>query len=97
MDRRRVRGGLTTWPARQHASRQDPVTVKSQEEATGGELAVTDHPAHTPGGNGQPTNGHAPSRLTIVELHEVRSLNNQLSELTKMGFDIQSLIPQQRT
>ncbi len=71
--------------------------VRSQEEATGGELAVTDHPAHTPGPNGQPTNGHAPSRLTIVELHEVRSLNNQLAELTKMGFDIQSLIPQQRT
>jgi DNA gyrase subunit B len=35
--------------------------------------------------------------LTIVELHEVRSLNNQLAELAKMGFDIQSLIPQQRT
>ena len=66
--------------------------VAQQEAETGGELAVADHPAGTPGAN-----GHAASRLTIVELHEVRSLNNQLAELAKIGFDIQSLIPQQRT
>jgi DNA gyrase subunit B len=66
--------------------------VAAQEAATGGELAVTDHPAAAPAAN-----GHAASRLTIVELHEVRSLNNQLAELAKMNFEIQALIPQQRT
>jgi DNA gyrase subunit B len=66
--------------------------VAEQEVQTGSELAVTDHPAGAQGAN-----GHAAQRLTIVELHEVRSLNNQLAELAKMGFDIQSLITQQRT
>lgn len=40
----------------------------------------------------------APSaRLHIVELHEVRSINNHLAELRAMGFDTDSLIPQERT
>ncbi|HXT59679.1 MAG TPA: DNA gyrase subunit B [Pirellulales bacterium] len=73
--------------------------VAQQEAAAGGEFAVADHPAgeqNYPGG-AQGANGHAASRLHIVELHEVRSLNNQLAELSKMNFDIQSLIRQQRT
>ena len=37
------------------------------------------------------------SKLHIVELHEVRSINNQLAELRDMGFEIDSLIPQDRT
>ncbi len=65
--------------------------VAQQEQAAGGEFTVSDQPA------AQGPNGQAASRLHIVELHEVRSLNNQLAELTKMSFDIQSLIPQQRT
>jgi DNA gyrase subunit B len=49
------------------------------------------------------SNGHADgeipraSRLHIVELHEVRSINTLLADLAKMNFDIQSLIPQERT
>ena len=35
--------------------------------------------------------------MRIVEFHEVRSINNQLAELRKMGFEIDSLIPQERT
>ncbi|MEX2121302.1 MAG: DNA gyrase subunit B [Pirellulales bacterium] len=66
--------------------------VAAQEKAAGGELAVADQPAPSPA-----TNGHGTSRLHIVELHEVRSLNNQLAELARMNFDIQSLIPQHRT
>jgi DNA gyrase subunit B len=66
--------------------------VAAQEQAAGKELAVGDKPAPTNG------NGHAPaSRLHIVELHEVRSLNKGLADLTAGGFDIQSLIPQERT
>jgi DNA gyrase subunit B len=54
--------------------------------------------------NGAPTNGFGAdgeipraSRLHIVELHEVRSINTLLADLKKMNFDIQSLIPQERT
>ncbi|HEX3599530.1 MAG TPA: DNA gyrase subunit B, partial [Lacipirellulaceae bacterium] len=36
-------------------------------------------------------------RLRIVELHEVRTINTALADLTKMGFSIESLIPQERT
>lgn len=37
------------------------------------------------------------SRLHIVELHEVRSINNQLADMREMGFELDSLIPQERT
>ena len=39
----------------------------------------------------------ADGKLHIVELHEVRSINNQLATLRGMGFEIDSLIPQERT
>ena len=67
----------------------------SQEEQTvGGELRLSDQLEETTGGNG---NGEQASRLHIVELHEVRSINNQLAQLRTMGFEITSLIPQDRT
>ena len=59
--------------------------LKSQEEATGGEMEVSDD--STP----------ADKRLHIVELYEVRTINKGLKELAALGFDIQSLIPQERT
>ena len=37
------------------------------------------------------------TRVRIVELHEVRSINNQLAELRRVQFDLSSLIPQERT
>ena len=37
------------------------------------------------------------SRLRIVELHEIRTINNGLTELGKLGFDVNALIPQERT
>jgi len=71
--------------------------VATQEKATGQELAVTDRPSTAAAGEASATNGQASSRLHIVELHEVRSLNKTIAELAAMGFDIQSLIPQDRT
>jgi len=50
-----------------------------------------------PGANGDSTHAAETARLRIVELHEVRSINAQLAELAQLGFDIQSLIPQERT
>jgi DNA gyrase subunit B len=35
--------------------------------------------------------------LHIVELHEVRTINNMLAELAKMGFTLTDLIPEDRT
>ena len=66
----------------------------SQEERTGGELAVADTEAEHPSaeGNGQPVH-----TLTIVELHEVRTINNALMDLAKMGFSLADLIPEDRT
>ena len=73
--------------------------VSTQEQEAGSALAVTDDaPEENGEGNGE-SNGltDASSRLTIVELHEVRTINTMLAELTKMSFDIQALIPQERT
>jgi DNA gyrase subunit B len=57
--------------------------------------------SHADTGNGEGTvhGGVARSakQLHIVELHEVRSINAALEQLKDMGFDIQSLIPQERT
>ncbi len=59
---------------------------------------------HSPkGGNGAGSTEGASSEegsashYRVVELHEVRSLNSQLSELRQLGFDIDALIPQERT
>jgi DNA gyrase subunit B len=72
--------------------------LAQQEQTSGKELQLTDQPAEDAededADNG---NGQAADRLHIVELHEVRSINNQLAELREMGFEIDALIPEQRT
>jgi DNA gyrase subunit B len=65
-----------------------------QEEKTGGELAVADTEGEHAATEG---NGQALRTLHIVELHEVRTINNMLTELAKMNFSLQDLIPQERT
>jgi len=80
--------------------------VAEREKAGGKELTVADQPADRGSrphagppaeGTPAPLNGDAAHRLHIVELHEVRSINKALADLAAMGFDIQSLIPQERT
>jgi DNA gyrase subunit B len=68
--------------------------VAAQEQEVGEELDLADEPNGNSNGNeaAQPR-----SKLHIVELHEVRSINNQLAALRGMGFEIDSLIPQERT
>jgi len=51
----------------------------------------------TPLANGAPVAVPMGPRLRIVELHEVRTINAQLTELAKLGFSIDALIPQERT
>ncbi len=62
--------------------------AKSQETAT---------PA-TPG-TVESNNGSPPTAIQfqIHELHEVKTINSGLQELLKMGFDIESLMAQERT
>src|SRR5208282_5353123 len=66
--------------------------VAAQEQEVGEELDLTDNGNEASGEAAEPR-----SKLHIVELHEVRSINNQLTALRGMGFDIESLIPQERT
>ena len=68
--------------------------LAEQQAVTGGELKVANGTPDDANGN---ENGHQAVRLRIVELHEVRSINNQLADLREMGFEIDSLIPQERT
>ncbi len=66
--------------------------LATQEQEVGEELDLVED------GNAEPREAAEPrSKLHIVELHEVRSINNQLATLRTMGFDIDSLIPQERT
>jgi len=69
--------------------------VKSKEEATGGEVTVTDQQAHGGTTNGEPETKN--EKLHIVELHEVRTINTLLSDLQQMGFGMEALYPQDRT
>jgi DNA gyrase subunit B len=83
--------------------------VSQKEKELGHELRVAAAPAIAPSGNGAggegagQTQGPATEatstgpRLRIVELHEVRTINAQLVELSKLGFSIDALIPQERT
>ncbi|MCE5301717.1 MAG: DNA gyrase subunit B, partial [Planctomycetaceae bacterium] len=69
--------------------------VAAQEQESGAELDLADA---TNGANGDADQQAEPhSQLYIVDLHEVRSINNQLAVLRNMGFEIDSLIPQERT
>jgi len=52
---------------------------------------------HPSGPNAAPEPEEQGPRLRIVELHEVRTINNMLSDLKELGFTIEALIPQERT
>ena len=76
-----------------HSRKQLEALVAKSEEETGSELTVDDP---TDQGNGEAVED-AGTKLQITEFHEVRTINSGLADLSKYGFDIQSLIPQDRT
>jgi DNA gyrase subunit B len=78
-----------------HGRKQLEDLVAEQEVEVGGELTIDD-PAEASDGEAGDDNG-VPTTLQITEFHEVRTINSGLSDLAKLGFDIQSLIPQDRT
>jgi DNA gyrase subunit B len=69
--------------------------VAQQEEAAHGKLNVDVGRVGAPGVNGDEQTESA--RLRIVELHEVRTINTLLADLERSGFNIEALIPQERT
>lgn len=77
-----------------HERSQVDAFVAEQEQAVGEELDVSDQPTAETNGRDQAV---PRPRLHIVELHEVRSINTGLNELRAQGFDIQALLPQERT
>ena len=86
--------------------------IAAKEKELGHELRVDSGPAVTAklseleaedadqSASASSSNGHAEPegpRLRIVELHEVRTINNMLADLKDLGFTIEALIPQERT
>jgi DNA gyrase subunit B len=75
--------------------------VEEQEKKLGHELRIDDAaiPSSTEGTPEQ-TNGAAVEsgpKLRIIELHEVRTINTLLKDLSELSFAIDSLIPEDRT
>ncbi|WP_231756718.1 DNA gyrase subunit B [Lignipirellula cremea] len=64
--------------------------LRSREAELGKEISVSD--AKNPD-----IDAEAVDQFHVTELHEVKTINNSLKKLLEFGFDIQSLIPQERT
>jgi DNA gyrase subunit B len=84
-------------------TRQQLDEFLKQHEAHEGEASVADAPGAGESVEPEETAAEAlpkiggNGKVLITELHEVRSINTGLKELQELGFDIQSLIPQERT
>ena len=64
--------------------------LKSQEEKLGDELTVETGDEGEESDNEQPT-------YQITEFHEVKTINSGLKTLAEIGFDVDSLLPTERT
>jgi DNA gyrase subunit B len=71
--------------------------LERQEKERGHELSIGESDQGQAEGNGQEAEQDTGPQLHITELHEVRTINAGLKDFAEMGFDIQSLIPQERT
>jgi DNA gyrase subunit B len=83
-------------------SRQELEKFLKDQEESGQELSVADEDeapeeCDSQASNGKSNGRFAERKLHIIELHEVRTINSGLDGLAKMGFDVQSLIAQERT
>ena len=77
---------------------EDTTSTKADEADDFAEESST-MPTETvaPAENAAEENKRPVERMMVFEIHEIRSINNQLAELRKLGFDIDALIPQART
>jgi DNA gyrase subunit B len=78
-------------------SRKELDQFLSEREAETGKEADVSKSSVEPSTAALTEEGLETPRMRIVELHEVRSMNRQLADLREVGFEIDSLIPQERT
>jgi DNA gyrase subunit B len=71
--------------------------LKQQEAQTGEEVAVHEIGDPHDEASDEEMAEENEIQLHITELHEVRTINSGLKELAAVGFDVQALIPQERT
>ena len=79
-----------------HTRKQLDELLAERERELGREVTIHDP---QPIENGESTEGpgETPAEVQITEFHEVRTINTGLEDLAKMGLDVQSLMPQERT
>ncbi len=58
--------------------------------------AVSSGPNSPPATHHSPPGAAGAPAIHVVDLHEVRTINTLLTDLAKMNFDVQALIPQER-
>jgi len=68
--------------------------VREREATLGKEMAISD--ADKSSSDDEPEELQA-DELVVIELHEVKTINTNLKKLAEFNFDIQALIPQERT
>ncbi len=77
------------------ATRSELDEFLKQQQASGGDLKLREN------GNSEPVdpskNGSPEATIQINEFNEVRTINSSLTDLATYGFDIQALLPQERT
>ncbi|MEO0529582.1 MAG: DNA gyrase subunit B [Planctomycetota bacterium] len=89
-----TREQLDEFIAEEQKKADDELVIDFGAVAVGGEQGAE------PSENGAAQNGSAEAakkRLRVIELHEVRTINTMLSDMSEMGFEIDALIPQERT
>jgi DNA gyrase subunit B len=83
-----------------HSRKQLDSFIDQQQEQHGAVLENGGHEADaTADDDGVPQNGNGKGRekIAVTELHEIRTINSGLEEMYRLGFDIESLVPQDRT
>ena len=68
--------------------------LEGEEKKGGQELAVSDTPVEQ---DTEKSLAETGPKVHITELHEIRTINSGLKELETFGFNLESLIPQDRT
>ena len=71
--------------------------IQEREKASGKTMALDD--ANEDSDDASESNGETSDapKMLITEFHEVRTINSGLKELTNLGFDVEALLPQDRT
>ena len=78
-----------------HSRKQLDAFLQQQEEETGAVLAGSVRSENEE--DSSEDQASQVDEINVIELHEVRTINSGLEDMAKLGLDIQTLIPQDRT